>query len=393
MIHMSYSEHSRRYTISEPDRETWQTMCFSRTGLANRYGHMTPRLRTGACVSGGFSGELARYFSRNRTRYPLLMTKLITFALIVSGVLPVPCEATAQSHTVAMTVDDLPFVSGNPQPLNPSDAKRAVLVNEKILRAFASQHIPATGFVIEQHVQELGIKASTKILRGWIRPGFDLGNHMYSHPDVNSLSSEQVEQEITKGEATIGPLLESVSREPKFLRFPYNHTGDSQEKHDTIAAFMSAHGYRLAPCTIDNTDYKFNETYVLALARHDRQAAAKLRADYIAYTGAEIDWYTSLDKQVFGYEPPHVMLLHDSPLNGDTIEQVISLFRQRGYSFVTLTEALQDHAYSVPETFITKFGPMWGYRWAQVLHVKVSGRDEPDPPAWLDQYAKNRRVN
>ena len=163
------------------------------------------------------------------------MTKLGAFALIVSGVLLVPCEARAQPHAVAITVDDLPFVSGNPQPLNPSDAKRAVQVNEKILRAFASQRIPATGFVIEQHVQELGIQVSTKILKGWIRPGFDLGNHMYSHPDVNSLSAEQVEQEITQGEATIRPLLESVSRKPTFLRFPYNHTGDNKEKHDTIS--------------------------------------------------------------------------------------------------------------------------------------------------------------
>jgi peptidoglycan/xylan/chitin deacetylase (PgdA/CDA1 family) len=314
------------------------------------HGSSIPRLRRGTSPDR----------PRNRTRYSLLMMKSSIFALIVSCVLLVPCAAKAQSHTVAMTVDDLPFVSGDPQPLNHGDAKRAVQVNKKILRAFARQHIPATGFVIEQHVQELGTQPSTKILQGWIRPGFDLGNHMYSHPDVNSLSAEQVEKEITRGEATIGPLLKSVSRKPRFLRFPYNHTGDNEEKHDTIAAFMSAHGYRLAPCTIDNTDYKFNETYVLALARHD---------------------------------PPHVMLLHDSPLNGDTIEQVITLFKQRGYSFVTLTEALQDHAYSVPETFITRYGPMWGYRWAQVLHVKVSGRDEPDPPAWLDQYARNQHVN
>ena len=320
------------------------------------------------------------------------MTNLSTFAFLVLVLLPILCEARAQSHTVAMTVDDLPFVSGNPQPLTPNDAKRAMQVNQRILRAFAAQRIPATGFVIERHIQQLGIRPGTKILRMWIRPGFDLGNHMYSHPDVNSLSIEQVEEEITQGETTIKPLLESVSRRPEFLRFPYNHTGDSKEKHDTIAAFLSAHGYRLAPCTIDNTDYEFNQTYVLALARRDQQAAARIRTAYIAYTGAEIDWYTALDKQVFGYDPPHVMLLHDSPLNGDTIEQVISLFNQRGYKFVTLAEALQDHAYSVPETFITKYGPMWGYRWAQVLHVKVSGRDEPDPPAWLDQYVKDHQI-
>jgi hypothetical protein len=28
MIHRSYSEHSRRYTIQEPDGGTWQTTCF-----------------------------------------------------------------------------------------------------------------------------------------------------------------------------------------------------------------------------------------------------------------------------------------------------------------------------------------------------------------------------
>ena|ERR1700733_6235195 len=78
----------------------------------------------------------------------------------------------------------------------------------------------------------------------------------------NTLSAEQVEQGPAK-QTTIGPLLESVPRKPTFLRFPCNHMGDSKGKHDTIAAFL----YRPAPCIIDNTDYKFDETYVLTSAR------------------------------------------------------------------------------------------------------------------------------
>jgi hypothetical protein len=113
-----------------------------------------------------------------------------------------------------------------------------------------------------------------------------------------------------------------------------------------------------------------------------------VRADYIAYTGAEIDWYTKVNRQVLGYDPPHIMLLHDSPLNADTIEDVISLFEQRGYSFVALNEALRSPAYAIPETFITKGGMMWGYRWAAELGVKVHGRDEPDPPEWIATYRK-----
>ncbi|MGB0063028.1 MAG: hypothetical protein WBP85_01165, partial [Terracidiphilus sp.] len=159
-----------------------------------------------------------------------------------------------------------------------------------------------------------------------------------------------------------------------------------------IAAFLAARGYRLAPCTIDNSDYEFNATYVLALARHDNETAARLRADYLSYTAAEIDWYSKIDQQVFGSEVPHVMLLHDNQLNADTVSGIIALFQQRGYRFVTLTEVLQHPAYATPETYVTRFGPMWGYRWAKELDVKVSGRDEPDPPAWINQSVKEARA-
>ena len=270
--------------------------------------------------------------------------------------------------------------------------KSAKQVNEAILHAFIQHHVPATGFVIEQRAEDLGLPVSREILKQWTRPGFDLGNHLYSHPDINLLSINQIEHEITRGEAILAPLLRNTGRNPQFLRFPYNHTGDTKEKHDAIAAFMSAHGYRLAPCTIDNSDYEFNVVYALALSLRDEQTAAKVKGDYIAFTGAEIDWYTALDKQVFGYYPPHIMLLHDSPLNAATIRDILVLFEQRGYTFVTLTEAIRDPAYAVPETYITKYGPMWGYRWAQEKHVKVNGRNEPDPPIWVGQYVKDHQA-
>jgi len=137
---------------------------------------------------------------------------------------------------------------------------------------------------------------------------------------------------------------------------------------------LAAHDYRLAPCTIDSSDYEFNAAYIVALAHHDKSAAARLRADCIVYTGKEIDWYNRLDRQVFGVEVPDIMLLHASPLNADTVNAIIALFRDRGYRFISLSEALQNPAYATPETYITIYGPMWGYRWAKELNVKVNGR-------------------
>lgn len=311
-------------------------------------------------------------------------------AAALASLLPL-CSAAAQQHTVAITVDDLPFASGVPIPQLAAEIQQAELANQSLLRAFTRHHIPATGFVIEQSAERLGLPVSRDILKPWTQPGFDLGNHLRSHPDVNTLSVPEIEGEITRGEATFAPLLQAVGHKPRFLRFPYNHTGDTQQKHDAVAAFLAAHGYHLAPCTIDTTDYEFNLAYTLALSLNDSKTAARAKANYIAYTGAEIDWYTALDKQVFGYEPPHIMLLHDSALNAAAIESILALFDQRGYRYVSLSQAIEDPAYSVPETYVTKYGPMWGYRWAQEKHVKVDGTGEPDPPAWIAQYIKEHQ--
>jgi hypothetical protein len=95
---------------------------------------------------------------------------------------------------------------------------------------------------------------------------------MYSHPDVDSLSAVRVGQRSRKAKHNRTSVRER-SRKPKFLGFLYSHMGDNEEERDTIAAFLPAHGYRLAPCTIDNTDYKFDETYVLAPARQLARAS------------------------------------------------------------------------------------------------------------------------
>jgi hypothetical protein len=147
-------------------------------------------------------------------------------------------------------------------------------------------------------------------------------------------------------------------------------------------------GYELATCTIDTSDYVFNQAYVRMLANRDAASAGRVRRDYLAYTDTEIDYYAGLNRQVLGYEPPEAMLLHDNRLNADVIEQLLDMFKHKHYEFVTLASAQSDPAYRTPETYITKFGPMWGYRWASERNVKVNGSLETDPPKWISEYGK-----
>ena len=310
------------------------------------------------------------------------VTAVVVAASFVAG--------SAQTRTVALTIDDLPFVTGDTRPMLPSDAKAAAAANHKLLTVLAQHRVPVTGFVIQKGVEDLGLTAGTQILREWTERGFDLGNHSYAHPDFNELTVAQFEDQILRGEATFAPLMQAAHRKPEFFRFPFNHTGDTREKHDAVAAFLAQRGYRLAPCTIEIEDWMFDAKYFLMRSRHDEAAAARLRADYLAFAAAQIDYFAGLDKQVWGYEAPQIMLIHDNQLNADVIEDLLALFEKRQYRWVTLSQAEADPAYQLPETFITSYGPMWGYRWAKERGVKVDGSLEPDPPKWVTEYGKEQ---
>lgn len=292
--------------------------------------------------------------------------------------------AAASGRTVAITFDDLPYAAGGGDP---ADGAQAEATTHKLLAILRRRRVPVTAFVIGRRVGELG-DSGPRILRQWLQSGFDLGNHTFSHPDIDTLSLEAIESEIVSGEAAFAPMVRAVGKKLEFFRFPMNHTGDTAEKHEALAQFLKTLGYRLATCTIDTSDYQFNQAYVRLLGEGNSEQAARLRREYLTYSAAEIDYYAGLNKKVLGYEPPEVMLLHANQLNGDTLGQILDLFQKRGYRFVSLAKAQSDPAYRQPETYATKFGPMWGYRWAAERQVKIDGRLEPDPPQWIVDAAK-----
>lgn len=290
-------------------------------------------------------------------------------------------SSLSQSRTVALTFDDLPLAGEN-------DPEEAQLVNAAILKALAAHHAPAIGFVIGRRAEDLGKNKGPELLKQWVKHGYPLGNHTFSHPDSNALTVQEFEQDIVANEKILNSVQSASAGSPGYFRFPFNHTGDTPEKHDAFAAFLKQRGYQLATCTIDNEDYIFNRAYSRMLAKKDTEAARRIQAEYLAYTATEIDYYENLHKQVFGREIPQVMLLHVNRLNADVIEQVLAIFEQKHYRFVTLAAAQADPAYQTPETFVTRDGWMWGYRWAKERGVKVNGSLETEPPDWILRYAQ-----
>ena len=306
---------------------------------------------------------------------------------LVLFLLQVP--AAAQNRTVALSFDDLPLaLAGAPAKATPEQRLAETrAVNEAILAALKKHHAPAIAFVNEQKVRADGLEREYRqLLAEWIRNGHDLGNHTFAHLNLSKISAEQFEKEVMDGEASIKPLMATAGKELRFLRFPYNHTGETQEKHAAVATFLKQRGYAVATCTVENSDWVFARAYRLALDRGDAASAKRLRAAYLEYTRQELDYYTGLHRQIFGHEIPHVMLLHSSRLNADTLDRLLRIFEDEAYRFVTLAEAQSDPAYRTPDTDLTEAGPMWGYRWARELKIKVDGSQEPEVPAWVSEY-------
>ena len=303
---------------------------------------------------------------------------MIRTALLVLAVAATSVAADEPTRTVALTFDDLPSAD--------SRASSAVAsTNLAILQALDRHHAVATGFVIGELVEAL--PNGRELLQSWVDRGHDLGNHTFSHGEVNAQSVQAFADEVTRAEAVFKPLLPSPRTLPLYMRFPFNHTGDTVEKHDAIAKWLHGRGYELAVCTIDNSDYVFADAYRRSLASGGAEAAI-LRTEYLAHTARIIDYYVGMHRTVFGRETPHVMLLHVNQLNADVLDRLLELFEERRFRFVSLQDAQADPAYKTADTWRTRAGPMWGYRWARSRGVRVNGALEPEPAAWVESAGR-----
>jgi len=299
------------------------------------------------------------------------------------AILLLSLTATAQTNqpirTMVVTFDDLPYV-GIEQGKVPS-ARRATA---KILRALQAQRVPVVAFVNEGSLQVAGeVDARIALLQQWVDAGMILGNHTYSHPDFNKLTIEQFQDEIIKGEVVTRRLMQRHSSYQLYFRHPFTHTGDTQAKKEAIENFLEARGYEVTPHTIDGQDYVFNGCYVRAVRKGDKATARRLRQAYLDFTIAATDAAERISVLVFGREIPQTLLVHANEINADSFDELLQRLAARKYRFVTLDEVMRDPAYQTQDTYVTKFGPSWLWRWMVSKEMKVSFKDDPEPPQWV----------
>lgn len=292
-------------------------------------------------------------------------------------------------RTVAVTVDDLPFVAYG----LPLEAVRPL--SRDLVAALAARKVPAVAFVNEDRLFVPGeVDARIALLTEWLDAGMELGNHTFGHVGLTRTPLEKVKDAVIQGEVVTRGLLSRRGATLRWFRHPYTHTGTTKETKDAFETFLSSRGYVIAPFSIEHEDWVFASADAKLAAAGDDAGRGRLLSAYLDDFDARCSFYEERSRALFGREIPQVLLTHANALNARAMPFLLERLEKRGYSFVSLEEALSDPAWSSPDGYIGPHGPSWLHRFAAVRgeDVRALFRAEPEAPKWVAELDAARRA-
>jgi peptidoglycan/xylan/chitin deacetylase (PgdA/CDA1 family) len=188
--------------------------------------------------------------------------------------------------TIALTFDDGPDPRYTPQ----------------ILRILKEEHVPATFFMVGKNIEQY-----PEIAKQVVAQNETIGNHTYSHPDLNKTSRQEMKSEILKTETII---YRTTGTKPKFFRPP---KGLSNAQIDN---FVKISGYRIV---------LWDETVEHKSAKTPAEMANRIVRLTV---------------------PGSIILAHDGRLNRETtvsaVPIIIRKLKSEGYTFVSLDELIKS---------------------------------------------------
>ena len=279
---------------------------------------------------------------------------------------------------VAVTFDDLP-ASG--------DLETKTYITQKLLKSLTENKIPAIGFVNERQLFVRGeIDRRIALLQMWLDAGMELGNHTFSHILIERNSLDDYKEDVIRGETVTGMLLREKGLKLRYFRHTQLRTGPTTEYQLGLNKFLIERGYTIAPVTLDNQEWVFAGAYRGARNSGDRTQMKRVGEAYIKYMDGNFAFFENLSRDFLGYEVKQTLLLHANELNADYLDELVNLMRKRGYTFVSLEDALKDKAYSLPEAQ-SKMGLSWIHRW--MLAKGLEMRPEPPEPEWIAELNRS----
>lgn len=307
-----------------------------------------------------------------KCKFQFSLTLCLAFGFVPTGQAQSRTSGEKARREVAVTFDDLPASQSN---------RELSEINRKLVKSITSHKIPAVGFVNERKLYVRGeTDARIDLLRMWIDAGLELGNHTFSHIQIDNNPLAAYKDDVIRGETVTRMLLLEKGMKLRYFRHTQLRTGPTIEYRKGLDRFLADRGYTVAPVTIDNQEWVFASAYAGAKQRGDQENMKRVANEYIKYMDEIFAFFEKLSTDFLGYEIKQTLLLHANELNADYFDALVGMMRKRGYSFITLDEALKDKAYRLSAAQ-TKMGLSWLHRWMIAKGLKM--RPEPREPEWI----------
>jgi peptidoglycan/xylan/chitin deacetylase (PgdA/CDA1 family) len=256
-------------------------------------------------------------------------TKSLAVSAAVFGFGGVPALAKTAAPQFSITMDD--FNWHDPVKLTATER------NESILNTLQSNSIKAALFVVGGNIDS---DKGKQLLSSWDKAGHMIGNHTYSHRNYGASQTvvKDYEQDILHAEE----LLKEFSRFKKYFRFPMLREGETAAKRDAMRAFLAEHGYRVGHVTIDNSDWAIDQRLTTRLKKDPNADVKPYRDFYMEHMWARAEYYDTLAQRVLNRPVKHTILMHFNLLNGLFLNDLIAMFKSKGWQPIDAEEAFTD---------------------------------------------------
>ena len=217
--------------------------------------------------------------------------------------------------------------------------------NALLLKNLADADVKAVFLVTGNNKQN---KKGLHLLKTWDDAGHLIGNHTFTHPNYNGeISFEKFSEEILKNDAFI----KGYPGYAKLFRFPYLKEGNSKAKVDSIRKFLKDHHYRNAHVTIDASDWYVDSRLVQKLRANKTTDVEAFKNYYLEHLWERAQFYEKLSFEINGRHIKHTLLLHHNLAAALFLDDLIEMFKEKGWTIIDAKEAFEDPIFNQEPKF------------------------------------------
>lgn len=209
--------------------------------------------------------------------------------------------------------------------------------NALLLQHLQKEQVKAVFFVTGNNKTDV---KGRFLLESWNTAGHRIANHTYSHPSYNSskISFETFRDEFLKTDS----IIRTYSQYIRLFRFPYLKEGNTIEKITRFRVLLDATGYRNGHVTIDASDWAIDSRLVKKLRANPQADLEPFRQFYLEHLYDRAMYYETLAHTLTGRHIHHTLLLHHNLAAALFLDDLIAMFRAKGWDITAADQAFQD---------------------------------------------------